>query len=518
MQPRNDVSDLWEAIPHLQTDRRQLLQGLGLLASTGLIGCTASNEPATRADQGSVELPDELWRAGARQLANAIKAGDVTSVEVVEAHLERIEAVNEKVNAIIELFAERALEQASRADAAVAAGDSIGPLHGVPFTIKDNLPQIGSANTNGLEENQEPILETDAIVVEKMKAAGGIPLGRTNLPDMALRVHTYSELWGRTLNPWSSRHNVGGSSGGEGAALATGMSPIGLGNDIGGSVRNPANCCAIASLKPSLGRVAQAGSGTIGSQLMAVDGPMARRVEDVRLGYEILAGHDTRDPWSAPVELDLPKPATQRVALVPEPSGGETDPSVAEGVRQAGTALAAAGYEVEEIEPPRLADVATAWTELLLVELEPAMPFFKEVMSAEAYRFLDLVYQNFQSEGLPMYMRALQQRHALLAEWREFFTQYPLVVGPVFTRPPFEIGYDVAGKEEALDVMVQLRLVVAPNILGLPAAAVPVSIGIDGLPRGVQVIGDRFRDDLCLEGAAAIEGELGTFTPIDPRA
>jgi amidase len=394
-------------------------------------------------------------------------------------------------------------------------------LHGVPFSIKDNLDQLGKPNTNGIEENLNLIAQRDALVVERMRAAGGVPLGRTNLPDMALRVHTYSEAWGRTLNPWSPKHNVAGSSGGEAAAIATGMSPIGLGNDIGGSLRNPATCCAIASLKPSLGRVPQfpqGAGGGIGSQLMAVSGPMARTVGDVRLGYEILAGQHPGDAWSAPVDLDLPSPSSKKVALMPEPSGGETHPSVAEAVRQAGRALTEAGYEVEEVEPPSFVDVVNTWVDLILVELEGARPFFRQVMNPEASRFLDLIYENWTGRGMQTLTSALQRRHGLGSEWSRFFVEYPMVVGPIFTQPPFEVGYDIAGKAEAWDTLVQLRLTVAANILSLPAAAVPTGIGADGLPRGVQVIGARFRDDLCLEGAQAIEDALGTFTPIDPRA
>ena len=505
--------------------RRLVLQGAaGLLALTGVAGCgdgsesTPATETADAAFDGSFgELPDELWRASARQLAAAIRTGEVTSLEVVEAHLTRIDAVNPAVNAVVAVYAEEARAGARAADEAVAAGEPLGPLHGVPFTIKDNIDQRGKPNTSGLEEGLEAIAQHDAPCVERMLSAGAVPIGRTNLPDMGLRVHTQSELWGRTLNPWSAEHNVGGSSGGEGAALAAGMSPIGLGNDIGGSVRNPANCCAIASLKPSLGRIPGTG-GTIGSQLMAVEGPMARTVADVRLGYEILAGVHPADPWTVPVPLDLPAPDARRVALVPEPSGGATDPTVAEAVRVAGRALEAAGWEVVEAEPPNLEAVVAAWTDLLGNELLGGRDFLAQVMSEESYRFLGYFFEDFGNVGLGPYSDSTARRHALLVEWNEFLERYPLIVGPVFTQPPFEVGYDIAGADEAADVLNQLRLVVAVNLLGLPAAAVPTGIADDGLPRGVQVIAGRFYDGLALEGASAIEAALGTFTPIDPRS
>ena len=501
--------------------RRELLERLAAtVAVATVLGPGRSPARALAIATGAADsaaLPSELWRAGAGQLARAIAGGHVTSLDVVEAHLARIAAVNGKVNAVPVVFADEARAAARAADAAVGRGWTLGPLHGVPFTIKDNLEQAGKPNTNGIEENKSAVARLDAPVVERMKAAGGIPLGRTNLPDLALRVHSYSELWGRTLNPWSSKHNVGGSSGGEAAALATGMSPIGLGNDIGGSLRNPANCCGIASLKPSLGRIPDAGGGGLAGQVMAVNGPMARSIADVRLGYQILSGQHVRDPWSVPVPLDLPDPPPPiRVALVPQPSGGATHPSVTDGVRKAGKALEDAGYAVEEIEPPRLDSLFDVWMDFLGIELNRSMDYFRDVMSEEAFRFLELVMSRFQKREIDPYLEALTERHALLTEWSEFFSRYPLVVGPVFTQPPFEVGYDVAGADQAWDVMNQLRVVVAVNLLGIPAVAVPVGVA-DGLPMGVQVIADRFREDLALDGAAAIERALGTITPIDPK-
>jgi amidase len=506
--------------------RRELLESFAAtFATVAAVGPLRSPAwaaaPAAPVAADPSALPSELWRAGAGQLAEAIAKRQVSSLEVIEAHLARIAAVNAKVNAIPVLFADEARAAAKAADAAVASGAKLGPLHGVPFTIKDNLDQAGKANTDGVEENKSLVAKLDAPVVERMKAAGGIPLGRTNLPDFALRVHSYSELWGRCLNPWNLKRNVGGSSGGEAAALAAGMTPIGLGNDIGGSLRNPANCCGIAALKPTFGRIphaSEAGSGGAAGQLMAVNGPMARRIADVKLGYQILSGQHVRDPWSMPVPLDFPDPpAPIKVALVPEPSGGQTHAAVAAGVRKAGKALTDAGYAVEEVEPPRLPQAFDIWMDFLGSELYPGMDYFKETMSQEAFHFLELVMSKWQYRELEGYVESIGARHGLATEWSEFFTRYPLVVGPVFTQPPFEVGYDVAGVDQAWDVMNQLRLVVAVNLMGIPAVALPVGVA-DGLPMGVQVIGDRYREDLALDGAAAIERALGTITPIDPKA
>ena len=213
-------------------------------------------------------------------------------------------------------LAESALKAADAADKT----EPSGPLHGVPFTIKENIDCVGSPTTMGVPLLLDAMPPIDSPVVERMKKAGGIPLARTNLPEMGLRITTDNPLRGRTLNPWNADRTAGGSSGGEGSAIATGMSPIGLGNDIGGSLRNPAFCCGIASLKPSAGRIPHAIFGSfqdfgVAFQLMAVEGPMARHVKDLRLGYEILSGRDPRDPVSVDAPLTGPQPAKKNVAV-----------------------------------------------------------------------------------------------------------------------------------------------------------------------------------------------------------
>src|ERR1700677_112538 len=238
----------------------------------------------------------DLWQESVSSLAQLIRGGDVTSREVVESHLARIDEVNGAVNAVVEVRPDEVLAEADRADATLRSSDALGTLHGVPFTVKTNIDVAGYATTRGSRALVDLVATVDAPVVEKMRRAGAVVLARTNMPDLGLRLNTESSLYGATHNPWRHGYTAGGSSGGEAAALATGMSPIGLGNDIGGSLRNPVFCCGVASIKPSRGRVANMDTSAIfemalNEQIMLTDGVIARHVGDVRRGLQIGLGH-----------------------------------------------------------------------------------------------------------------------------------------------------------------------------------------------------------------------------------
>ncbi|TPW16022.1 MAG: putative amidase, partial [Acidimicrobiaceae bacterium] len=263
-------------------------------------GVQATGDSIPRAGVAtSRSMTTELWRRGAIELAGMIARREVSSAEVIEAHLQRIDAVNPALNAIVRVLDVEARAGAVAADRAVAAGAELGPLHGVPITVKENIDLAGTPTTNSLVALAEAVVPIDAPVVSRMRAAGAIPIGRTNLPDLGLRVATESSLHGITRNPWNAALTAGGSSGGEASSLASGMSPIGLGNDLGGSLRNPAHCCGIASIKPSTGVVPSASvlppeNEPLMFQLMGVEGVMARRVADVRSGLLAVAGPDVR--------------------------------------------------------------------------------------------------------------------------------------------------------------------------------------------------------------------------------
>jgi amidase len=305
-------------------------------------------------------------------------------------------------------------------------------------------------------------------------------------------------------------------------ALATGMSPLGLGNDIGGSLRNPAYCCGVASLKPTAHRIPDASSTSpqepaLASQLMSVEGPMARHVADVRLAFELLAGPHPRDPFAVPAPIVGPPSAGPiRVALVPEPPGGSTAPAIAAGVRAAGDALADAGYDVVEATPPMVEDAIDTWARWLISEVGLLRPTIGPLMSQDALRFLDFAQDLFGTVDLDGHMALLMKRHAIARAWSLFAVDHPLIVGPVWTQPPFPVGFDIESRESAQAALELIRFVTPMNLLGLPAACVATGV-TDGLPVGVQVVGWLFRDDLCLDAAEAIEAKLGILTPIDPR-
>jgi amidase len=466
----------------------------------------------------------EIWQLPATELAQRIARRQLSSVEVVDAHLARIDAVNPALNAVVRVLADEARAAAVKADQRLASGETVGPLHGVPFTVKENIDMAGLPTTWGVPALANAVAPVDAPVVERMRAAGAIPIARTNLPDMALRVHTDSSLHGLTRNPWHPGRTAGGSSGGEAAALASGMSPIGLGNDIGGSLRNPANACGIASIRPSAGRVPDAGyvpaeDRLLAVQLMNVQGPMARRVADVRLGLRVLMGAHPRDPWSIDAPFEGPALARPiRVAVLPEPPGGGTDPKVAATVRRAAQALTDAGYVVEEACPPRYDDAAGCWSRLIMGDFGSVLALLSPMMGAEAMTFLN----NF-NEGIPpladaaSWSQLMVERDGIARAWSTFMADRPLLLSPTWTQLPFEHGFDSATPAGSAATKELMRPVVPANLLGLPSACVPA--GRDeatGLPIGVLITGPRLREDLCLEAAEAIEARLGVATPIDP--
>ncbi|KMY65879.1 hypothetical protein AAU61_19805 [Desulfocarbo indianensis] len=467
-------------------------------------------------------LKKGVWRLGAGEIVSAIAKKEISCQEAVRAHLDRIQAVNPKVNAVTVALTGDALRAAEVLDRKLAQGEEVGPLAGLPFTVKENIDLAGSATTFGLAALKAAIPAVSAPHVAQLVKAGAIPLARTNLSELGLRPHTANPLRGATLNPWDPQRTPGGSSGGDAAAVATGMTPLGLGNDYGGSLRTPAQFCGVAAIKPSWGRVPDHMSlmpsePAISMQLFMCQGPLARQVRDLRLALRAMCGGDWRDPQWAPVPFAMPAPDKPiRVAMALDPAGKGVDAQVAQGVRRAGQWLEQAGYVVEEVDPPLVWEAWQTWGQLTSVEIRQAtLPAIKPIASAEAVTFLENWLHCFPENGLATYMGGLAQRNRIAREWARFMQKYPLVIGPVLALPTPRVDFDIRSLDEAEPFMAASRLIMAANLLGLPAAAIPVGLA-DGLPQSVQIIGARFREDMCLDAAEAVEQGAGRLTPIDP--
>jgi amidase len=450
------------------------------------------------------------WALDATALAAEIARGRLSAREAVSATLDRLEAVNPRINAITLTTAETALAAADAADAAQARGEALGPLHGVPVTTKINTDQAGLPTDNGIHAAAGLIAEQDSPVIANLKRAGAIVVGRTNAPVFSMRWFTDNSLHGRTLNPWNAGLTCGGSSGGAAAAVAAGIGPLSQGNDIGGSVRYPAYCCGIAGLRTTYGRVpalnfTAKGARSLSSHLMAVAGPIARSVRDLRLGLAAMAAgspHDTR--W-----VDAPlagPPQPRRAALALDPTGDGVAPEVAEALRAAGKALAAAGYQVEEVAPPDLDGI--------LSSLGPAIETYGDDNARLSLRLL--IEGRTASGSLPDYLTALGERETRLRQWQLFLEQYPVLVMPVSAEPPLPIDYDLRDGATTARLIAAQRPLLAISVLGLPAVSVPAIHHAGSIPLGVQVVAGRYREDLCLAAAEAIEAHAGIRTPIDP--
>lgn len=463
----------------------------------------------------------ELCSKGATELATLIRNREASSREVVDAHLARIEAVNPRINAITATLAVSARDAASAVDQAIASGRDLGPLAGVPFTVKENIDLAGTATTWGLAAFADQVASEDAPMVSRLREAGAIPIARTNLPDWAFRWDVESSHKGRTLNPWDAARTPGGTSGGEAAALAAGMTPLGLGNDLGGSLRVPAQMCGIATIRPSRGRVAnhavtQPWPEPIAFQMTNCQGPMARRVADLRLALQLISAPDVRDPRWVPAPLALPPLARgARVAVLRDPAGGGIDPQVRAGVDRAAAWLEDAGYAVVDVEPPAIKDVAQAWFDAIWADVGALWPGMEPITGPGECGFVNaaLAAGVFKPVDQAAQRTAWAEIYQHAAAWNAFFADHPVVLSPVCCERPWLINDDHGRVAEIAHAM---RMVVAVNILGLPASVVPVGCD-EGLPQAVQLIGARFSESWLLDAAQAIEDRAPLLTPIALR-
>jgi amidase len=488
--------------------------------SSGRTAAKAQKKAVSRKSAKARPPKGPVWQWSALQTAAAIRSGAVSSTEVVEAHIARMRDVNPKLNAVVVDLSEEALKAAKAADNARTRKTELGPLHGVPITIKENVDYAGRPNPNGVAAQMNIIAPSDAPVVRNLKKAGAIVLGLTNTPEFSFRGFTDNPLHGLTLNPWDPDITCGGSSGGAGSAVAAGIGTIAHGNDIGGSLRWPAHCNGVVTIKPTQGRVpayneSAAAERPMLAHLMSAQGPLARSVGDVRAALEVMSQRDPRDPWWVPAPLFGPKPKGPiKVALAKLPDDMDVAPSVRAALRQAADHLERSGYRVSEIDVPDINGVWQTWCDIIANETamlqEAAM---LKVTSPDFHAAWGGIKSKANTLDLLGWMRATAARSTHIRAWQLFLEDFPVVLAPTTVKPTPGPREDAISTERTREFFWNdLRFISAINVLGLPSAVVPVTLH-EGQPIGVQLIAGRYREDLALDAAAAIEKRAGALVP-----
>ncbi|MGQ0762351.1 MAG: amidase [Acidobacteriota bacterium] len=466
-------------------------------------------------------MSNDLNNKSATELVALISSRAVSPVEVVEAHLRRIEQVNPALNAIVTI-AEDAIDRARACEAALMSGDDVGPLHGLPVTVKDAIDTAGLRTTSGSRIRAQHVPERDAASVELLKAAGAIILGKTNTPEMAVPYETDNPLFGRTNNPHDSNRTPGGSSGGEAAAIAACLSPAGLGSDLSGSIRVPAHFCGIAGLKPTAGRVAMRGHTPAAPGVVALGasiGPMARRVEDLALLFKVLA--EPTQFEAAQNGIDVLNPTLirgLRVAWYAEDGVTPVSDEIRAAVQNAAKALADAGLEVKEVTPPGISKGSRLWIDLFSRAANSEIAALYQGREGEAGPQVARLLREFnhasaeseeQADNAERLAEAVLERERLREKLLQWMRTTELILAPVGATAAFEHGaerVDVSGK--SISVFRAFSYTQTFNVLGLPSVAVPAGRTVNGLPIGVQVVGRPFEERNVLSAAAIIEASL----------
>lgn len=461
----------------------------------------------------------ELWRLSASEVARLVRSGNASAREVADAALQRLDSINPRINAIVDCRPDLVREQADRVDSMLARGKDPGPLAGVPVTLKINIDQAGFATSDGSRLQRDLIAKFNSPVVDNLVRSGAVLLGRSNSPTFALRWFTSNVLYGSTRNPRDPLLTPGGSSGGAAAAVAAGIGHIGIGTDVGGSVRYPAYACGVHGIRPSLGRVpaynASLPEDSIGLQIMHVKGPIARSVQDLRLSLAAMSTADPRDPWSVPAPLEGP-PMPLRAAVCVRPGGMKVVREVEAAVLDAGRRLADAGWTVEETDTPPLNEAAEVnewlWLGDGFAQLADAV---ERDGDPGAMAVVAAVRPRAKSFPADVVARALVQRATVTRQWEQFLTKYAVLLVPVSGELPFADGLDLQGEAGFRRVWDAQFLMRALPAMGLPGLT--VSTGLVGKsPVGVQIIAGRYREDLCLHAGEAIEARGTPPAPIDP--
>jgi len=459
-------------------------------------------------------MTEALWRLGAVELAARIRTRQVSAREAVASVLARIAEVNPRINALPEVMTEEALAAADAADRALAAGLAPGVLHGVPVTIKVNVDTAGHATTDGIVAAKDNIAKTDSPLVAHLRGAGAVIVGRSNTPAFSLRWFTDNDLHGRTLNPFDPSVTPGGSSGGAAAAVAMGMGPIAHGNDYGGSIRHPAWACGVVGLRTTPGRVpsykATAPNRVITNQMMSVQGPLTRSVRDARLALQVMSQGSPFDPQWTPAPLAQPAPNRPlRVAVFKRHAAYDADPSVIAAIAQAADWLAAAGCEVEEVEPPHFEEGAHLWRQLVMDDMRrgglPAVEAMGDAGVRSALRGYLSGLSPLDADAL---MEAQARRFNICRDWEVMLAPeaggYDVLLMPVSWQRQFPIDADVGEPECVHRLLAAQSPLLGTAMMGLPGLSVPTGMA-GALPAGVQLVAARFREDRCLAVGDMVE-------------
>jgi amidase len=462
----------------------------------------------------------DIWRLPAQELAGLIRAKKVSAREAATSALARLDAVNPAINAVVDHRPDDVLSQAAAVDAAIARGDDAGVLAGVPVTIKANIDQAGFANTNGLKMQAGLIAKDNSPVVDNLRKAGAVILGRTNCPAFSYRWFTTNLIHGNTKNPRDPSITPGGSSGGAGAAVAAGIGHIAHGTDIAGSIRYPAYANGVHGLRTTVGRIAAFNAAlperTIGPQISAVSGPLARTIGDLRISLAAMSMPDVRDPWWVPVPLEGPS-MPKRAALCVDPEGLDPVPEVKAAVVDAAKRLERAGWIVEEVTSlPPLKEAAEHQTKLWLGDnYEGQLAAAEREGDPGALACLRGNRSKVSPFDALTLSKILTRRATLVREWSLFLEKYPVLLMPVSGELPFPDQLDT--KDDASFARVwraQLPQIAIP-FMGLPGLT--VSTGLVGrVPVGVHLVAGRYREDLCLLAGEAIEAGGTPPSPVDP--
>ena len=466
----------------------------------------------------TIDAPEnDLWRWSGAEIAAAVCRGDVSAVEVVESVYARIAAVNPMINGIVHMDREHALTDAGALDRRRQAGDPLGPLAGVPVSIKLNVDVAGEATSNGNPLWLDRIAEADSGVVSNLRRAGAVVIGRTNAPPHSFRWFTENPIYGRTHNPWSPAVTSGGSSGGAGAAVASGMGPIAHGTDIAGSIRYPAFVNGVVGLRATTGRIpgfqATAPQRFFGLQAMSAQGPIARTVSDARLGLEAMASDGGIDPVWVDARLNYDDDETPtRVALVDEIRGIDISPEIQQALSSAAAALIDGGYTVERVALPDLKRGMELWESIVMSECNLGM---LAAVDAIGDATISTPVRNMAAcapvPSLAGYAAAIASRDEMRRSWNILFQRHPLVLMPTSCRQPLPWGADQGSVDEMRRLLEIQSPLMAVAVCGLPGLHVPTGLS-QGLPVGVQLVAPAFREMRLLHAGAMIEAAHGTLT------